>query len=162
MSNTSPSTVYFVHHSGFLGIERASGSSESIDSVSVGYGLCIYTMYFLCSKAKNTEAVSLFCILTVSDTSPSTVYFAFVNTRTAEVFTTNSFLIIASSTAYHFQHLHCSGCSCTEGVSETTDSASVVGGVLSLIIILIIGLSALVIIILLIKNWNLKTLLHKQ
>ena len=52
-----------------------------------------------------------------------------------------------------------SGLSCTERVSESTDSVSVVGGVLSLIIILIIGVSALVIIILLIKIQNLKAML---
>ena len=61
-----------------------------------------------------------------------------------------------------FQHLHCSGFSGSERVSESTDSVSVVGGVLSVIIILIIGVSALVIIILIIKNRNLNSLLHKQ
>ena len=39
---------------------------------------------------------------------------------------------------------------------------SVIGGVLSVIIILIIGVSALLIIVLLIKNWKLKAMLNEK
>ena len=92
----------------------------------------------------------------MSDTSPSTVYFVLVNAHTTDNEQLSLYCLL-HIIAYLFICTIYSGCSCTEGVSENTDSVSVVG-VLSLIIILIIGVSALVIIILLIKIHNLKAM----
>ena len=55
-------------------------------------------------------------------------------------------------------HVHHSGSLFGDGKSND----SVIGGVLSVIIILIIGVSALLIIILLIKNWKLKEMLNEK
>ena len=55
-------------------------------------------------------------------------------------------------------YVHHSGSLSGDGKSND----SVIGGVLSVIIILIIGVSALLIIILLIKNWKLKAMLNEK
>ena len=54
--------------------------------------------------------------------------------------------------------MHHSGSLSGDGKSND----SVIGGVLSVIIILIIGVSALLIIVLLIKNWKLKAMLNEK